>query len=68
MPVAWVMGVPWTECYIVGKLLGIKTFVNEFVAFVELGKNINGETLSVRISLDCGRSTCFLTLSHVQVF
>lgn len=41
------MGVPWEECQIVGKLVGLKTMVNEFVAFEAMGK----ETLSVSIYL-----------------
>lgn len=35
-PLAWFMGVPWVDAVTVGSLLGIKTVVNEFVAFMEL--------------------------------
>lgn len=35
-PLAWVMGVPWGEATQVGALLGIKTALNEFVAYLEL--------------------------------
>lgn len=35
IPVSFVMGVPWDECEKVGKLIGIKTMVNEFAAFAE---------------------------------
>jgi len=35
-PLAWFMGVPWVDAVTVGSLLGIKTVVNEFVAFLEL--------------------------------
>ncbi|KAF5294327.1 hypothetical protein FQR65_LT10780 [Abscondita terminalis] len=38
MPVSYIMGVPWKECDSVGKLIGIKTAVNEFAAFKEMGK------------------------------
>ena len=37
-PFAFVMGVPWHEAGIVGSLLGKRMVVNEFVAFIELGK------------------------------
>jgi CNT family concentrative nucleoside transporter len=35
-PLAWAMGVPAAECAAVGQLLGIKTILNEFVAYLEL--------------------------------
>lgn len=35
-PLAWVMGVPWSDCMTVGQLLGQKTAINEFVAYANL--------------------------------
>jgi CNT family concentrative nucleoside transporter len=35
-PLAWFMGVPWSDAVTVGSLLGIKTVVNEFVAYLQL--------------------------------
>ena len=32
-PLAFMMGVDWVECEVVGKLIGIKTVVNEFIAY-----------------------------------
>ena len=40
MPLAYIMGVEWNDAFEVGKLLGIKTFLNEFVAYKELSKMI----------------------------
>ncbi|MGQ2936084.1 MAG: NupC/NupG family nucleoside CNT transporter [Sphingopyxis sp.] len=37
-PVMWLMGVPWEESAIVGGLFGSKIVLNEFVAFIDLGK------------------------------
>jgi CNT family concentrative nucleoside transporter len=37
-PVTWLMGIPWEEAPIAGKLLGTKTALNEVVAFLELSK------------------------------
>nr|CAD7263886.1 unnamed protein product [Timema shepardi] len=37
IPLAWVMGVEWEQCGDVAKLVGLKTMVNEFVAYQELG-------------------------------
>ena len=35
-PIVWLMGVPWEESIEAGKLLGIKTALNEFVAYAQL--------------------------------
>ena len=35
-PLTWLMGVPWSDAATVGSLLGIKTVLNEFVAFFQL--------------------------------
>ena len=37
-PIAWLLGVPAAEAGAVGKLLGTKMAVNEYVGFLELGK------------------------------
>src|SRR5690349_14956061 len=36
-PVAWVIGIPWHECKIMGNLLGTRMVINELVAFQQLG-------------------------------
>jgi CNT family concentrative nucleoside transporter len=36
-PVAWLLGVPWQDASTIGKLMGTKVVVNEFVAFSMLG-------------------------------
>jgi CNT family concentrative nucleoside transporter len=35
-PVAWLMGIPWTEAVTGGELLGVKIVLNEFLAFLDL--------------------------------
>ena len=37
-PLAWLAGVPWSEAQAAGQLLGTKTVVNEFLAYVEMAK------------------------------
>ena len=37
-PIAWCLGVAWNDCATVGNLLGTRMILNEFVAFVDLGK------------------------------
>jgi CNT family concentrative nucleoside transporter len=36
-PLAWIIGVPWSEAQTAGGLFGTKLFLTEFVAFIELG-------------------------------
>ena len=37
-PIAWIMGVEWSDAGTVGMLLGKKTIMNEFVAYIDLVK------------------------------
>jgi CNT family concentrative nucleoside transporter len=37
-PVCWLMGVPWPQAVAAGSLMGIKTVLNELIAYVELSK------------------------------
>jgi CNT family concentrative nucleoside transporter len=41
-PLAWVMGVPWQDTGYVGSLIGIKTSLNEFVAYAQFAKDLGG--------------------------
>jgi pyrimidine nucleoside transport protein len=48
IPLAWVMGVEWKDCEDVARLIGVKTVVNEFIAYEQLGKLKLANKLSVR--------------------
>ncbi len=37
-PVCWLLGIPWSEAATAGSLMGIKTILNELIAYVELSK------------------------------
>jgi CNT family concentrative nucleoside transporter len=37
-PVCWLMGVPWDQAVTAGSLMGIKTVLNELIAYLELAK------------------------------
>jgi len=37
-PLVWIMGISWEDSIYVGELLGIKTVLNEFVAYPRLGE------------------------------
>ena len=48
-PFTWLLGVPWAEAPLVGQLLGEKTILNEFYAYVTMGQMIeDGSLVSVR--------------------
>ena len=48
-PLAFVMGVSWKDSEHVGQVIGIKTVVNEFVAYQRLGVLIRSEIITVRV-------------------
>ncbi len=37
-PVAWILGVPWSDCLQVGQWMGEKTAFNEFIAYSEMAR------------------------------
>ncbi|HET9133954.1 MAG TPA: nucleoside transporter C-terminal domain-containing protein [Gemmatimonadales bacterium] len=39
-PLAWVMGVPWQDTAYVGGLIGLKTSLNEFVAYAQFATDL----------------------------
>jgi CNT family concentrative nucleoside transporter len=49
-PVCWLMGVPWPQAVSAGSLMGIKTVLNELIAYVELSK-LGPEALDARSRL-----------------
>jgi len=53
-PIAWVIGTPWADATTVGGLIGQKVVINEFVAYTELARIVNGQVPGVGLS-DEGR-------------
>jgi CNT family concentrative nucleoside transporter len=49
-PVCWLMGIPWAEAATAGGLMGVKTVLNEFVAYIELAQ-LGPDALSPRSRL-----------------
>jgi CNT family concentrative nucleoside transporter len=41
-PIAWLMGTPWQDAQVVGTLIGEKTALNEFVAYLHLANLLQG--------------------------
>jgi CNT family concentrative nucleoside transporter len=42
-PVAFIIGVPWSECVLAGGFIGQKLVLNEFVAYADLGNYLTAE-------------------------
>ncbi|MDJ1178046.1 NupC/NupG family nucleoside CNT transporter [Roseofilum sp. BLCC_M91] len=57
-PVAWLMGVPWADCLVVGELLGKKTILTEFIAYVDLSELIRNQQLSDRTAAIATYALC----------
>src|SRR5579864_3334589 len=65
-PIAWLLGVKYNDCATVGNLLGERLILNEFVAFVDLGKI--GKTLDPRSFVIATYALCgFANLSSVAI-
>ena len=65
-PIAWLLGVNWNDCASVGNLLGTRLILNEFVAFVDLGKI--GNTLDPQSFVIATYALCgFANLSSVAI-
>lgn len=37
-PIVWLIGIPWSEAQVAGSLMGTKTILNEFIAYLDLSK------------------------------
>jgi len=57
-PLAFLMGVPWTECDEVGRLLGEKIVLTEFFAYVHLGELAAEGALSERSTIIASYALC----------
>ncbi|MEW8344261.1 MAG: nucleoside transporter C-terminal domain-containing protein [Candidatus Thiodiazotropha sp.] len=56
-PLAWIMGIPWSEAVTAGSLLGTKTVLNELLAYLELAR-LPGEALGERSRLILTYALC----------
>lgn len=56
-PLVWLAGVPWEEAGTAGALMGTKTVLNEFIAYIELSK-LPVEALSPRSRLIMTYALC----------
>jgi CNT family concentrative nucleoside transporter len=57
-PVALLMGVPWSDAVDVGSMLGVKTVLNEFLAYQELGIAIADGRIAPRSAVIASYALC----------
>ncbi|XP_041073922.1 sodium/nucleoside cotransporter 1-like [Polyodon spathula] len=81
MPVTYMMGISWEDCFLAAELIGTKLFLNEFVAYEKLsvlkrnrisglGEYINGQKqwVSIRTETICTFALCgFANFSSVGI-
>jgi len=65
-PLAWIIGIPWSEAVLVGGLIGEKIVINEFVAYLHLGEI--KDTLSTHSVLISTYALCgFANFSSIAI-
>ena len=65
-PFAWLMGVPANECTTAGSILGTRTVVNEFLAYIQLGQKQS--QLSLRTNMILTYALCgFANFSSIGI-
>src|SRR6202167_2289367 len=65
-PVAWVIGVPWHDCRLIGNLLGVRMVLNDLVAFSMLGPQralLDPRSFTIATFALCG----FATFSSIGI-
>ena len=56
-PIAWLIGIPWTEAKTVGSLIGVKTVATEFIAYLQLAPlrgELSPRTFTIATYCLCG--------------
>ncbi len=68
-PIAWLMGISWHEAPQVGMLLGVKMVLNEFVAYLDLAKDMgSSQALSPRAAVIAAYALCgFANFSSIAI-
>jgi CNT family concentrative nucleoside transporter len=57
-PLAWLMGVPWQDAAQVGSLMGVKTVLNEFLAYQRLAEAVAAGELTERSAVIASYALC----------
>jgi len=66
-PVAYLLGIPWSESFAAGNILGVKLFLTEFIAYIELGA-IPADQMSERTRMILAYAICgFANVASVGI-
>ena len=65
-PIAWVIGVPWTDANTVGSLIGQKVILNEFIAYLELS-NVASQMSSKSVLISTYALCGFANFSSIAI-
>ena len=57
-PLAWTMGIPWSDAKIVGTLMGEKIVLTELIAFRDLSDYVSNNTISERSVIIASYALC----------
>ena len=57
-PIAWLLGIPWSDAPAVGGMLGVKTILNEFLAYQTLATQIQAGELTTRGAVIASYALC----------
>jgi CNT family concentrative nucleoside transporter len=67
-PLAWIIGVPWSDAINVGSLIGEKVVINEFIAYLDLGSMIKEGILSEKAVIISTYALCgFANFSSIAI-
>ena len=67
-PIAWLMGIPWQDAVQVGGLIGVKTVLNEFIAYQELAAMIESGAIAPRSQIIASYALCgFANLGSLAI-
>lgn len=65
-PFAWLMGIPWKDCRIIGEILGERIVLNEFIGYLTLAKV--GPSLEPRSAVIATYALCgFANFSSIAI-
>ncbi len=68
-PVAFIMGVPFKDCLLVGRLLGVKVIFNEFLSYQQMGELIRAGALDARSVTIATYALCsFANFGSIAIF
>ncbi len=67
-PISWVIGVPWQDAVKVGSLIGEKVVINEFIAYLDLGKMVHLGEISEKARIISTYALCgFANFSSIAI-